>query len=303
MCNLCARIGSGETPMHRKCACDRHRIMRAHCKRRIADVSRARTTVIANCAQFASVEPKMHRKCACDRHRTIRAHRKRRTADACKVAVRPSLQHARTLQAPSRRCIATCGATVIATCAHIASAGLPMHCNLRCDRHRSMRAHCKRRIADALQLAVRPSSQHARTLQAQDRRGIASCGATVIATYAHIASAGSSTHCKLQCDRHRNMRDIASAELWMHCKLRGNRHRNIRAHSKRRISDASQVRVRPSSQHARTSQAQNCRCIASCGATVIATCAHITSAGSPTHCKLWCGRHDFMHAKADAAAV
>jgi len=105
--------------------------------------------------------------------------------------------------------------------------------------------------------------------------------ATVIATCADIARAESSTHCKLRCDRH--------------C--------NLRAHSKRRISDASHVRVRPSSQHACTSQAQNRRYIASCGATVIATFAHITSAGSPTHCKLCCGRHDFMHAKPDAAGV
>ena len=212
----------------------------------------ARRSVIATCAHNARAGSNIHRKSKCSGCRKLRAHCKHRVGDESQLAVRPSSQHARTLQAQSHVRFPSCGGTLIAACAHIADAELLMHCKFQCDLHHNLGAPLKRRIVHALQVAVRPSSQLTRTLQAQ----------------------GSPTHCKLQCDRHRNMRDIASAESWMHCKLRGDRHRNMRAHSKRRISDASQVRVRPSSQHARTVQATSRRCIASARATVITACAH-----------------------------
>ena len=227
-------------------------------------IARACASVIAACAHIASAESPMHRKCARERHRNLCAHCTCRIEDASQVRVQPSSQLARTLQAQNRRCIARCGATVIAACAHIASAEPRTHRKLRSDNHCSMRAHCKRRIVDALQIAVRPSSKLARTFQAQNCTRIASCGATVIATCAHIATAELPMYRKCACDRRHSMR----------------------AHCKRRIADALQVTVRPSSQHARTSQAQNRRRIASCSATVFATCAHIASAESLMHCKL-----------------
>ena len=79
-----------------------------------------------------------------------------------------------------------------------------MYRKLRYDRHRNLRAPCKQGIANASQVVVRPSSQLARTLQAQCRQRIASCDVTVIATCAHLAHAGSPTHCRLRCDRRRN---------------------------------------------------------------------------------------------------
>ena len=50
--------------------------------------------------------------------------------------------------------------------------------------------------------------------------------------------------------------EIASADRLMHCKLRWNRHRRTRAHHKRRIADALQAAVRPSSQHAHIANAE-----------------------------------------------
>ena len=183
--------------------------------------------VITICAHLARAEPQTQCKMRCDRHRNLGAHCNR--------------------QSQNNRCIADCGETVIATYAHFASAEVPTHCKLRCDRQRILRVHCNRRISDASQAAGRQSSQLARTLQAQghqriascgaaasqlactlqsfSNRRIASCGATAIATFKHLTSTGPPTHCKLRWDRHRIMRTLC----------------------KRRVADASQVAVRPSS--------------------------------------------------------
>ena len=133
----CTHTRSGESPMHRNCARDFHR------------------------AHMASAESPMHRNCACDRHRNMRAQCKRRVIDAAEVRVRPSSQHARTMQAVGRRCIASARAAVITTCGHNASGGLPMHRKCACDCHRDMRAHCKRCVTDAAEVRVRPSLQRA----------------------------------------------------------------------------------------------------------------------------------------------
>ena len=102
-----------------------------------------------------------------------------RTSDAvghrC-VATARTIFIACTWQAQNGRCIESVRVTVIAVCAHTASAESPMHRNYACDRHRSTRTHCKRRIADASKLRVRPSSQNARTMQALRRQYIASEG-------------------------------------------------------------------------------------------------------------------------------
>ena len=139
--------------------------------------------------------------------RDVITRRKSRIADTSQVGVRPSSHHAHTLRAQDRKLecdrhrnlgahcnrritdAASCGETAVATCAHLANAESPTHCKLRCDRHRNLGAHCNRRITDASQVAVRPSSQLARTLQAQGRQRIASCGASVIATWVHSAIA------------------------------------------------------------------------------------------------------------------
>ena len=255
--------------------------VRAHGKLRIANTTQVRARhVIAKCAHIERAESPMQRKCACDRRRNMRTHWEGRIADASHVRVRPSSQYVRTLQVLGRRCNAIARASVIAACTHIGSGGSPMHRNCACDRHRahmasaespmhrkcacdrhrSMRAHCKRRVADASQLRVRPSSQHARALKAQNRRCIKSARATVIATCAHNASSVPPMHRKCACDRHRSMR----------------------AHCKRRAADASQVRVRPPSQHARTMEAVSHRCIASARAAPATLQAVNTQAGNHT---------------------
>ena len=160
-----------------------------------------------------------------------------------------SSQHARTLEAPNRRCNASARVTVIATCAHIGRTESPMHRKCACDRHRNMCAHCKRWIADASQL----------------------------------------------CERHRSMHAHQKRRVTDASQLRARR--SSRAHDKRRITDASQLRVRPSSQHARTMQATCHRRSRSARATVIPTCAHNASGGSPMHCKCACGRHHNMRAQ------
>ena len=111
-------------------------------------------------------------------------------------------------------------------------------------------------------------------MQALGRRCIAIARASVIAACTHIGSGGSPMHRNCACDLHRA--HMASAESPMHRNCACDRHRNMRAQCKRRVTDAAEVRVRPSSQHA---------------VTVIATCAHLAIAGPPTHCKLRRRRH------------
>ena len=186
-----ARLQAQKTPTCYKLRCGRHRNLRASCKRRITDAC----------------------KVECDRHRSLRAHYKRRIAGASEVA----------------------GTTVIATGAHVTSAETPTCCNLRCDRHRNVCAPCARRITKALQILVRPSSQLARTVQAQDRWRVASGGATVIAAGAHIANSEKPKSCNLRCGRHRN----------------------VRARCTRRNTNTLQIWVRPLLQLACTLQAQD----------------------------------------------
>ena len=97
----------------------------------------------------------MHRKLRCDRHRNLRAPCTHRVANALQVMVRPSSQLVCTLQSQNNQCIASCGVTVIATCAHLARPGSPTHCKLWCDRHRNLCAYCNRRITDVSQVAAR----------------------------------------------------------------------------------------------------------------------------------------------------
>ena len=113
-------------------------------------------------------------------------------------------------------------------------------------------------------------SQLARPLSCYDRICVASSGVIIIAACAHVSSAGSLTHCKLPCDRHRNTRklqawirrrvescgatfiandaDSGNTEQPTRRSLRCERQCSMCAHGKRRIADASQVAVRPLSQ-------------------------------------------------------
>ena len=145
----------------------------------------------------------MHRKLRCDRHRNLRAPCTHRVANALQVVVRPSSELVCILQSQNNLCIASCGTTVIATCAHFASKGSPTHRKLWCDRHRNLRAPCKRSVANASQVVMRLSSQLARTLHTQGRQRIVRCGATVIATSGAHVIATSGAHCSVgACSRH-----------------------------------------------------------------------------------------------------
>ena len=126
-----------------------------------------RPSSISSCAQLL-----MHRKLRCDRHKLMRP-----TLDVSHIAVRPSSVNVRNFS-----CIASCGATVMSSCAHL------MHGKLRRDRHKLMRA-----IPNA-----QPSYAHAR-----NSRCIASCD-----TIARSSCAKFLMHCKLRCDRRKLMRAI-----------------------------------------------------------------------------------------------
>ena len=106
------------------------------------------------------------------------------------------------------------------------------HCKLRCDRHRKLHALCNRTITDASQGAVRQSSQHVRTRQAQERfRNLhAHCNLSITDAL------------QQRCDRNELLRAIADTSLVscatcpIHCKCRRDCHELVRA-----IADASQV--------------------------------------------------------------
>ena len=219
VCRVCLRIANARVTVIAACA---------HIGRGDFPIIAApRATVISSCARIERDDWPMHRKYACDHHRDMRDHCNLRIADASHVRVGPSSHHACSSRSLNRRCIASARLAVIAAYAHIASVELPMHRTCAWNRHRNMRAHQTRRIADASQLRVRPSSQsmrvdckrcvtnaphvgpswkHAHTLHALDRRCIAIVRVTVIAACAHIASGASPMHRKCACDRHRNLR-------------------------------------------------------------------------------------------------
>ena len=172
------------------------------------------------------------------------------------------------MQSQDNRCIASCGTTVIATCAHLASKGSPTHRKLWCDRHRNLRAPCKRSVANASQVVMRLSSQLARTLHTQGRQRIARCGATVIATSgAHV---------------NRRITHAVQAAVRLAP--------NTYAHIAIVAIGTSHVTLRAQSQHGCSSQVQNVLRSANCGTPVITPRARLAIPTSLTRRKLRCDR-------------
>ena len=134
-----------------------------------------------------------------------------------------------------------------------------MHCKLRCDRNRKLRAHCNRDAADTSQVAARTSSQHEHTLYVQSR-SLRIAAASQVAWRPSSQFACMSQRQNRCCTASGNaifFTAIASAGLTIHRRLRIDRHRNLRAQCKIGVP-MPQVAVRVLSQHDRT------RCVFAC---------------------------------------